>query len=238
MIEAGDERKAARAREPAIGRLQAEDAAQRRRHANGAVGVGAERERRQAAGHRPAGAAGGTAGHTRHVVRIARGTVVHVLAGEVVGVFAHVERADQHRAGGFQARDQRRVFLRRRIGAVDLGAGDGNDAFDVEQVLHRERHAGKRQLSFIGRGVDRGGAGAGALGGHRGEGVERRIARGDARQRLLDDLGGAHLARRHGLRDLRGTGPGRVGGHRLRPRTPAPARPRPAAEIHRPARHI
>ena len=41
------------------------------------------------------------------VVRIARGAVVHVLAGEVVGVFAHVERADQHRAGRFQALDQR-----------------------------------------------------------------------------------------------------------------------------------
>ena len=35
------------------------------------------------------------------------GAVVHVLAGEVVGVFAHVERADQHRAGGLQPRDQR-----------------------------------------------------------------------------------------------------------------------------------
>ena len=47
------------------------------------------------------------------VVRIARRAVMHVLAGEVVGVFAHVERADQHRAGGFQARDQRRVASRR-----------------------------------------------------------------------------------------------------------------------------
>ena len=37
------------------------------------------------------------------VVRIARRAVVAVLAGEVVGVFAHVQRADQHRAGGLQA---------------------------------------------------------------------------------------------------------------------------------------
>ena len=48
------------------------------------------------------------------VVRIARGAVVHVLAGEVVGVFAHVERADQHGAGRFQALDQRRVARGRR----------------------------------------------------------------------------------------------------------------------------
>ena len=45
------------------------------------------------------------------VVRIARGAVVDVLAGEVVGVFAHVERADQHRAGRFEPRDQRRIAL-------------------------------------------------------------------------------------------------------------------------------
>ena len=48
------------------------------------------------------------------VVRIARRAVVHVLAGEVVGVFAHVERADQHRAGRFEPRDQRRVARGRR----------------------------------------------------------------------------------------------------------------------------
>ncbi len=38
---------------------------------------------------------------------------MHVLAGEVVGVFAHIERADQHGAGGFQPLDQRRIALRR-----------------------------------------------------------------------------------------------------------------------------
>ena len=47
------------------------------------------------------------------VVRIARRAVVHVLAGEVVGVFAHVERADQHRAGRLQPLDQRRVVRAR-----------------------------------------------------------------------------------------------------------------------------
>ena len=43
VIEAGDERKGAVPRQPAVGRLQAEDAAQRRRHADRAVGVRAER---------------------------------------------------------------------------------------------------------------------------------------------------------------------------------------------------
>ena len=106
VIEARHERKRARAREPAVGRLEAEDAAQRRRHPDRPVRVRAQRQRHQPAADRGARAAGGAAGHAARVVRIARGTVVHVLAGEVVGVFAHVERADQHRARRFQARDQ------------------------------------------------------------------------------------------------------------------------------------
>ena len=52
MIEARDERKAARARQPAIGRLQAENPAERRRHPDRAVGVGAQRERHQPAADR------------------------------------------------------------------------------------------------------------------------------------------------------------------------------------------
>ena len=49
MIEARHEGKARGARQPAIGRLQPEDAAQRGRHPDRAVGVGAERERHHAA---------------------------------------------------------------------------------------------------------------------------------------------------------------------------------------------
>ena len=56
---------------------------------------------------RAARAARGAAGHAGGVVRIAGRAVVRVLAGEVVGVLAHVERADQHGAGGLQPRDQR-----------------------------------------------------------------------------------------------------------------------------------
>ena len=76
-------------------------------HPDRAVGVGAERERHQAGRDRRARAAGGAAGHPRRCVRVARGSVMDVLAGEVVGVLAHVEGADEHRAGSFQACDQR-----------------------------------------------------------------------------------------------------------------------------------
>ena len=104
---------------------------------------------------------------------------MHVLAGEIVGVFAHVERADQHRAGGFEPRDQRRVVRGRRRAAVDLGAGAGRQAGDVEQVLDREGHAGERQVLAVRGPIDGARRGAGALGGDVGEGVERGVARGD-----------------------------------------------------------
>ena len=48
------------------------------------------------------------------IVRIARGAVMNVFAGEVVGVFAHVERADENGAGGFEPLDQGGVARRRR----------------------------------------------------------------------------------------------------------------------------
>ena len=109
-----------------------------------------------------------------------------VLAGEVIGVFAHVERADQHGAGRFQPLDQRGIARGRRMRAIDLGAGDGGEPSDVEQVLHRERHAGERQLRLVAPGVDRLRLGAGAFGRHGGEGIERGIEFVDARQRVLD----------------------------------------------------
>ena len=78
------------------------------------------------------------------IVRIAGRAVVRVLPGEVVGVFAHVERADQHGAGRFEARHQRRVAPGGRPLAVDLRAGARRQPLDVEQVLDRERRASER----------------------------------------------------------------------------------------------
>jgi hypothetical protein len=51
---------------------------------------------------------------------IARRTIMRILAGEVVGIFAHVERADHHGACGLQALDQRGIARRWRTITVDL----------------------------------------------------------------------------------------------------------------------
>ena len=119
-----------------------------------------------------------------------------VLAGEVVGVFAHVECADEHRAGRFEPRDERRIALRRRQLAVDLRAGAGRQAGDVEQVLHRERHAGKRperSAPGVFR-IEHRRALARPRRGDVGEGIEQRIVLLDARQRRLDDRDRRRLA--------------------------------------------
>jgi hypothetical protein len=76
-------------------------------------------------------------------------------------------------------------------------------------VLDRERHAGERAERLApgtGR-VDRARPGAGALGNHRREGIERAVARGDASERRLDDLGGRGAAGRNGAGDLAGRSP-------------------------------
>ena len=101
VIEACNEGKRVGAGKPAVGRLQAENPAERGRHADRAVGIGAERDRHEAAGDRAARAAGGAARHPADVVGIARGAVVDVLAGEVVGIFTHIERPHEHGAVGF-----------------------------------------------------------------------------------------------------------------------------------------
>ena len=160
MVEAGAERKGAGARQPAEGRLQPEQAAEGGRHADRAVGVGAERGGDHAGRDRGARAAGRAARHAAGVVRVERGAVVDVLAGEVIGVFAHVQAAEQHRAGRPHLRHQRRVGGGRRIVAVDQRAGAGDDALDVEEVLDRIGHAGERQRLARGDGrVDRVGLG-------------------------------------------------------------------------------
>jgi hypothetical protein len=214
VIEARHEREGVRAREPSVGRLEAEDAAQRGRHADRAVGVGAERDRHHAAGDRAAGAARRAAGHVGDVVRIARGAIVHVLAGEVVGIFPHVEGADEDGAGRFKARDQGGVARRGGARAIDLRARERRQSRDVEQVLDRERYACERphRPAVGARGIDRVCPGERALADHCGEGVKYRIARADACERVSHNGRSADTALGHGSGDLAGRRPGCIHG--------------------------
>ena len=192
MVEARHEREGPGARQAPVSRLEAKDAAEGARHADRAVGVRSERDRDEAARDRGARAAGRAARHMVEIVRIAGGAVVRVLAGEVIGVFAHVQRADEDGARAFEARDQGGVLAGRRPLAVDLRAGAGRQARDIEEVLDGERRAGQRAQAFAAsaRGVDRLGLRERARRSHIGERAERTIARFDARERRFALLRG------------------------------------------------
>ena len=163
---------------------------------------------------------------------------MHILARKIVGVFAHVERADQHGAGRLHALDQRGIARRRRQIAVDLRPGTGGKTFYIEQILHCERHAGKRPDVLAGgdRGVDRAGFGTCPVGSDVRERVQHGIVFGDPRQRGFGRIERGKLAVRYGLRDLLGRQPVGVDGHgAVRLCRHWPARFRPAAGIRRPA---
>src|ERR1700677_2530272 len=131
------------------------------------------------------------------IMRVPGWAVVNIPAREVVGEFAHVERADQNAARGFQARDHCCVRLGRRAIAGDLGAGSRPQYFDVEQVLDRKGWAGKwpETLSACAGRVDRVSLGERARRGQVGKRAERAISSFDAIERRLGDLAGAHIAR-------------------------------------------
>ena len=69
---------------------------------------------------------------------------MRVLASEVVGILAHVQRADADGTGRFKFGNEIRVRLRRWIVAVDLAAGAGDQVAEIEQALDAERNAGQR----------------------------------------------------------------------------------------------
>lgn len=128
---------------------------------------------------------------------------MYVFASEVIGVFAHAEHADKDRTGRLQPLDQRGIALSLGMVAVNPQAGDGWDAFDIEQIFHREWHAGKRsqRLSFAANPVDGVGALTRAVGEDCGECVKCRIVLLDARECSFGD-GQRTLAAGDGIGDF------------------------------------
>src|SRR5262245_52385830 len=102
---------------------------------------------------------------------------MRVLSGEVVGVFAHVERADEDRACCLQPLDERLVAGRGRPLTIDLRAGERRNAGDVEQVLHRKWNAREwPQLSAIlARTINGARLREGALPGHGGKRIQYQV---------------------------------------------------------------
>ena len=134
---------------------------------------------------------------------------MHVLARKIVGVLAHVERADQHGAGRLHALDQPGIARRWCEVAVDLRSGAGGKALDVEQVFYRERNTGEWAdfLSGGDPGIDRLGRGARTIGSDVSERIQHAVMRSDPRQCGLGRFEGRKLAVDYRLRDLLGRQP-------------------------------
>ena len=128
---------------------------------------------------------------------------MNVLARKIIGVFAHVKRAEQHGACRLHPLDQGRVARSGRQVAVDLRSRTGREALHVKQVLHRKGHAGERTDAPAGgdRGIDLARFGAGTVGGDVGEGIEDLVVLPDPRQCGFGGLDRRKLAAGNRLRD-------------------------------------
>ena len=145
LVERGGERDHAVARDRAVGRFQPDDAAQRRRLADRAAGVGAERPRGQAGGDGGGAAAGGAAGHALAVPRVAHGAEGGVLVRGAHRELVLVGLREQRRAGLLQAPHDG-GGVRRQVALEDPRARLAGHALGAEQVLDGQRHAAERRV--------------------------------------------------------------------------------------------
>ena len=196
MIQTGDKRMAARARQATESGFQAKDPAQRRGDANRAVGVAAEAEMDQSGRHRRGRTAGRSAGDPRQIVRVACRAIVAVFGGKAIGVGVHIEHPAEQGAGAVQLAHRPAVAGRWRPVAQQFGAGEGGMPGDIKQIFHCVRNPCQRRQGalFPAQGVDAVGLRQHALGGDLGPGVDLRIHAGDIVQRLAGDLPGAQFA--------------------------------------------
>ena len=124
----------------AVGRAQADDAAERGRLLHRAARVGAERPGREPAGDRRRRAAGRAARDALGVPGVPGRAVGGVLGGRAHGELVQVRLAEDGQAGRLAARGDRRVEDR-RVADEDLRARRRRDALRRDHVLVRDRDA-------------------------------------------------------------------------------------------------
>ena len=182
-VERGAQGKRARGRHPLAARLEADDAAQRRRNAHRAAGVAADGDLGHAVADRDRGARGRAAGHACAIARVGRRAEMRIGADGAEREFGHVGLGDDHRAASAQAPHHRRIGGRRlSLVGEDFGAGARRLAGDIEQILDADDHAIERAERYA-----RFGAGIGRIGsGARGLGVNRQAGLGALPFRIVD----------------------------------------------------
>ena len=119
-VERERQRERAVGRHALLARLEADDAAERRRNAGRAAGVGADRDLAHAVGDRDRAARGRAARHARAVGRIAGRAEMRIDADAGEGELAHVGLGDDHGAGRAQPPHHRRVGRGRRRSSASI----------------------------------------------------------------------------------------------------------------------
>ena len=145
LIERGGEGDHPVAGDRAVGRLQADDPAERRRLADRAAGVGADRAGRQATGHRGGRAARGAAGHAVGVPGVAHRVEAGVLVRGAHRELVHVGLAE-HRGTGRDKPLDRGRGVGRDVALEDPRGRGGRHALGAEDVLDRDGYAGELAL--------------------------------------------------------------------------------------------
>ena len=143
LVERAGERDDAVAADPAVGRLHPDDPAQRRRLADRAAGVGADRERRVEGRHRRRRAAAAAARHAVERPRVGRRAVGRVLGGRAHRELVHVGLAEDHRARLAQPLGDVGV-VRGDVALEDPRARRALAAGDRHEVLERDRDPEQR----------------------------------------------------------------------------------------------
>ena len=189
LVERRGEGDQAVARHAAVGRLQADDAAERRRLADRAAGVGAERHRRHAGRHRrrrPAARAARRRG--RGPTGCADGPKAEFSVDEPIANSSQLVLPTMTAPARFEPRDDRGVVGRHEVSRMRERGGRA-DAARAEDVLDRDRHAGERQRRACARGRRSSAAArtsaCSAVDGV--EGVERRLGGRDPVERVAAD---------------------------------------------------
>ena len=169
-----------------VSRFQADDAAQRRRAADRAAGIGAERAGDKAGGNRGPGAARRAAGEVVAVPRIARRRPGQIEGRPAMREFMGRELAQQHRAGLVKLGDGGRVFGRDEV-LADFRVAGGADAGGRIDVLQPERYAVQRAAIVAGHDLALGRSRllAGLFRRRQQKGVELRVERLDAREQRI-----------------------------------------------------
>ena len=143
VVERARERKDTGGADAAVGRLQADGAAEAGGNSDRAARVAAERERHELRGQSHGRAAARAAGHESLVPGVPARAHQEVDRGDPPREFVRLRLADQDRAGRACPADGLSVDGRDVVGE-HRRAVRRPDALRVEQVLDAERHTGKR----------------------------------------------------------------------------------------------